>query len=141
MDFGCHRIEVLLHLLGPVRSATGTTGRVYPDHDVEDTATVAMAFENGASGLITVIRGGTEEYDTVYIQGTKGSIRLETLNEGWLTVATPEGTRRETWPCNANPHLPLIEAFSHDVVQGFPPAVDGRLGRSVQEIIAAVYRH
>ena len=65
---------------------------------------------------------------------------MDPLNEGWLTVATSEGTRRETWPCHANPHLPLIEAFSHDVVQGSPPAVDGRLGRSVQEIIEAFYR-
>jgi predicted dehydrogenase len=139
MDFGCHRIEVLLNLLGPVRAAAGTTGRVYPDHDVEDTATVAMAFENGASGLVTVIRGGTEEYDTVYIQGTRGSIRLGTLNEGWLTVSSPEGSRRETWPCHPNPHLPLIEAFSRDVGAARPPAVDGRVGRAVQRVIAAVY--
>ncbi len=140
MDFGCHRIEVLLNLLGPVRSVAGTTGRVYPGHDVEDTATVAMTFESGASGLVTVVRGGTEDFDTVCIQGTEGTIRLDTLNEGWLTVATSERTRRETWPCHANPHLPLIEAFCHDVVKGSPPAVDGRLGRSVQEIIEAVYR-
>jgi predicted dehydrogenase len=139
MDFGCHRIEVLLNLLGPVLSATGTTGRVYPDHDVEDTATVAMAFTSGASGLVTVIRGGTEDYDTVSIQGTQGSIRLETLNEGWLTVASAGGTRRETWPCSANPHLPLIDAFSRDVRQGRPPVVDGRVGRSVQAVIEAVY--
>lgn len=139
MDFGCHRIEILLHLLGPVRLTTGTTGRVYPDHDVEDTATVAMAFVSGASGLVTVIRGGTEDYDTVSIQGTQGSIRLETLNEGWLTVASTGGTRRETWPCHANPHLPMIEAFSRDVRLGRPPAVDGRVGRSVQAAIEAVY--
>jgi predicted dehydrogenase len=139
MDFGCHRIEVLLNLLGPARSATGTTGRVYPDHDVEDTATVAMAFAGGASGLVTVIRGGTEDYDTVSIQGTQGSIRLETLNEGGLTVSTAAGTRRENWPCHANPHLPLIEAFSRDVCLGQSPAVNGRVGRAVQAVIEAVY--
>ena len=139
MDFGCHRIEVLLNLLGSVRAATGTTGRVYPDHDVEDTATVALTFENGASGLVTVIRGGTEEYDQASIQGTRGSIRLDTLNEGRLTVATPDGTRRETWPCHPNPHQPLIEAFCRDLLTDQPPTVDGRVGRAVQEVIEAVY--
>jgi predicted dehydrogenase len=139
MDFGCHRIEVLLNLLGPVQSATGTTGQVYPDHDVEDTATVAIAFANGASGLVTVVRGGTEEYDTVYIQGTKGLLRVDGLNEGGMTVSTPEGLRRETWPCHPNPHLPLIEAFSRAVARGRPPAVDGIVGREVQRVIDAVY--
>lgn len=139
MDFGCHRVEVLLNLLGRVKSATGTTGRVYPDHDVEDTATVALAFQGGATGLVTVIRGGTEAYDTVYIQGTEGSIRVDTLNAGRMTVSTPAGIRRETWPCHANPHLPLIETFTCDVLEGRPPAVDGHLGREVQRIIDAVY--
>lgn len=139
MDFGCHRIEVLLNLLGPVQSASGTSGRVYPDHDVEDTATVAMAFANGASGLVTVIRGGTEAYDTVSIQGTAGSIRLDRLNEGWMTVSSPDGVRREAWPCHANPHLPLVEAFSREVGAGQPPAVGGHVGREVQRVIDAVY--
>jgi predicted dehydrogenase len=139
MDFGCHRIEVLLNLLGPLRSASGTTGRVYPDHDVEDTATVTMAFESGACGLVSVIRGGTEAYDAVAIQGTAGSIRLDSLNEGWMTVSTPDGVRRETWPCHANPHLPLIEAFSGEVGAGHAPTVGGDVGREVQRVIDAVY--
>ena len=139
MDFGCHRVEVLLNLLGRVKSATGTTGRVYPDHDVEDTAIVALAFQNGATGLVTVIRGGTEAYDTVYIQGTEGSLRVDNLNEGGMTVSTSAGIRQETWPGHANPHLPLIEAFTRDVVEARPPAVDGDLGREVQRIIGAVY--
>jgi predicted dehydrogenase len=141
MDFGCHRIEVLIYLLGPVKKATGVTGRVYSDHDVEDTATVAMAFESGANGVVTVLRGGTQERDAVLIQGTRGTIRVNTLNEGRMTVATAKDTRQERIPPSENAHKPLIEAFCQSVLQGRPVAVDGEVGLQVQEVISAVYQH
>ena len=139
MDFGCHRIEVLLHLFGVTRVATGTIGKVYPEHDVEDMATVALAFQGGESGLITVIRGGTEEYDKVFIQATGGTLRIDNLNDGTLTITTETGARKETLPCHVNPHLPLIDAFSAAILAGKPPEVDGRVGRAVQEVIDRIY--
>ena len=87
MDFGCHRIEVLLHLMGKETAAAGVCGRVYRDHDVEDTATVAIQFASGASGVVTATRGGTVERDVVCIQGTRGVVQVDNLNGGWLTVS------------------------------------------------------
>lgn len=40
MDFGCHRIEVLLNLLGDITAIQGLTAKIYPQHDVEDVAAV-----------------------------------------------------------------------------------------------------
>ena len=37
-DFGCHRIEVLLNLLGPIGRVSGMTARVALEREVEDTA-------------------------------------------------------------------------------------------------------
>ena len=139
MDFGCHRIELLLHLFGPPRVATGTIGKVYPEHDVEDTATVALAFKGGESGLITVIRGGTEEYDNLFIQATRGTLRIDNLNAGVLTITTETGSRQETLPCHDNPHRPLIEAFSAAILAGRPAEVDGRTGLAVQQVIDRIY--
>ena len=139
MDFGCHRIELLLHLFGPPRLATGTIGKAYAEHDVEDCATVALSFQGGQSGLVTVIRGGTEEYDKVLFQATRGTLHIDNLNQGALTVTTEAGCRTEALPCNANPHLPLIEAFSAAILAGTAPAVDGRVGLAVQEVIDRVY--
>ena len=47
MDFGCHRIEVLLNLFGAVRETTGLAANVAFDRDVEDTAAVLLRFESG----------------------------------------------------------------------------------------------
>ncbi|MCB2169303.1 MAG: Gfo/Idh/MocA family oxidoreductase [Deltaproteobacteria bacterium] len=141
MDFGCHRIEVLLHLLGKEISAGGVCGRVYGDHDVEDSATVAIQFASGANGLVTATRGGTMERDVVCIQGTRGVVRVDNLNGGWLTVSGENGTRQETLPCHANPHQPLIEAFCNAIRENRPPDVDAETGWRVQRIIDAVYRN
>lgn len=140
MDFGCHRIEVLLKLLGAVKRATGVIGNIYTDNDVEDTATVSMVFANDATGLVSVTRGGTLERDKVIIQGTRGAIRVDTLSAGWMTIANEEGTRRETLPCHEIPHLPLIEAFCRSIREKTNPAVDGRIGLAVQEVIETVYK-
>jgi predicted dehydrogenase len=139
MDFGCHRIELLLHLFGPVRFAAGTVGKGFEDHDVEDAASVALSFPGGASGLVTVIRGGTQNYDRMWIEGTRGVLHVAAFNQGVLTISTTAGARQEAWPCHANPHQPLIEAFSTAILAGRTPEVDGQMGLAVQEIIDRVY--
>ena len=54
MDFGCHRIEVLLNLLGPVDEALGLAGNTLFQREVEDTATVAVRWRSGALGSVNV---------------------------------------------------------------------------------------
>ena len=141
MDFGCHRIEVMLYLLGEEVAAGGVSGNVYADHDVEDTATVAIQFANGANGIVSVTRGGTVEWDTLCVLGTAGSVQVDNLNGGGLTIISEKGTRQETLPCHANPHQPMIEAFCQSIAEGRPPDVDAETGWRVQRIIDAVYRN
>jgi predicted dehydrogenase len=141
MDFGCHRIEVLLHLLGWEVAAGGVCGNVYRDHDVEDTASVAIRFASGANGLVSVTRGGTLEQDVVWVQGTRGTARIDNLNGGWLTVTGEAGTRQETLPCHANPHRPLIDAFCRAIRAKREPDVGAETGWRVQRIIDAIYRN
>jgi predicted dehydrogenase len=138
MDFGCHRIEVMLYLLGEEVAAGGVNGSIYADHDVEDTATVAIQFEHGANGVVSVTRGGTIDKDTFCVQGSDGSLRVDNLNGGWLTVSGEPGTWQETQPCHANPHLPMIEAFCRTIAEGRRPEVDAETGWRVQRIIDAV---
>lgn len=141
MDFGCHRIEVLLHLLGHETAAGGVGGNVYADHDVEDTATVAVRFQSGATGVVSVTRGGTLERDIVCVQGTRGAVQVGNLNGGWLTVTGEAGTRQETLPCDPNPHRPLIEAFCRAIAENRPPDIGAETAWRVQRIIDAVYHN
>jgi predicted dehydrogenase len=139
MDFGCHRIEILLNLLGKTNRVSGVTGHIYPQYDVEDTAVVAVAFESGACGVVSVMRGGTSEKDTLFIQGTRGTIAAEDLNKGLLQITTAEGCRQEIWPPHKNFHQPLIEDFVRAIEENRSFAVDGQVGLNVNDIIAAIH--
>ena len=140
MDFGCHRIEVLLHLLGEINSVKAATAKVYDRHAVEDVATLLLEFGNGAHGVLSVMRGGTEDRDTVTILGTKGSVRVNTLSLGVITIVSDDGSQTQTLPPHDNFHLPMIAAFTRSLLEGKTPEVDGRVGLRVQEIVDEAYR-
>ena len=141
MDFGCHRIEVMLNLMGRIAEVKGVTGKVYPENEVEDVATVSIKFENNACGVLTVMRGGTINRDTVYIQGTNGSIQVENLNEGSISFKTGNRSYQDTLPKAENGHLPLIESFTQAILNNKAPKVDGNVGLGVQRVIEAAYKH
>ena len=139
MDFGCHRIELLLNLLGTITEVKGLTAKIYPQHEVEDVAAVLFEFENGATGVLTLIRGGTQDRDRVYIQGTGGFINVNSLKQGDITLATCDGEQHESLPPCENAHLPLIESFTNSILSNRIPDVDGVLGLKVQKIIEFAY--
>ena len=59
-DFGCHRIEVLLDLFGPIDGVKSTIGHVLFDRNVEDVATAQFQFESGACATLSVTHAAFE---------------------------------------------------------------------------------
>jgi predicted dehydrogenase len=102
---------------------------------------VAVRFQSGAIGVVSVTRGGTLEQDLVCVQGTRGVVRIDNFNGGWLTVTGEAGTRQETLPCDVNPHRPLIEAFCRAIREKRPPDIGADTAWRVQRIIDAVYHN
>jgi len=140
MDFGCHRIEVLLNLFGSVTRASGKTTIAAFDRRVEDTAAAVLEFERGPLATLVVTHAASEPRDTVTIFGTRGSIRVGVLNAGDVTVTTADGrTRAESHPPAPNLHQPLVEDFVEALAAGRPPAVPGEAGRAVAEIEKRIY--
>ena len=139
-DFGCHRLEVLLHLLGPVRRVTSIVSTVALQHrNVEDTAAALLQFERGATGLVAVSHAAAERQDTFDLFGTTGSVRIASLTRGEIVVRAAESERTESHPPPANVHQPLVDDFVDAVRSGRPPAVDGHAGRAVAAVQDAIY--
>jgi predicted dehydrogenase len=139
MDFGCHRIEVLVNLFGPhVRHATALTANVVFDRPVEDTAAVLLQFEGGPCASVTVTHASRERQDTLHVFGTRGSIHIDDLNAGVVQVRT-DSQRIEAHPPAANVHLPLVEDFVNAVLTNREPAVTGETGRAVAAIEDIIY--
>ena len=138
-DFGCHRLEVLLNLLGPVAGVHGFTTNVVFAREVEDTAAVILQFERGTCGVLTVTHAAHEPQDTLQIFGSEGSLHVPVLNGAELHVRTAGKDRVELHPPAANWHAPLIEDFVEAVFEGREPAVGGQTGRAVALIEEQIY--
>lgn len=139
MDFGCHRLEVLVNLFGPVRQTAALTANVVFDREVEDTAAVLLRFEQGPCAVVVVTHGVRDRQDTLHVFGTRGSIRCHNLNAGTLELLLDGRRHTETLPPAANVHLPLIEDFVDAVFSDRPPAVDGDTARHVSAIEDRIY--
>jgi predicted dehydrogenase len=139
-DFGCHRIEVLLDLLGPVRAARGHAARVrFHEREVEDTCVAHLDFASGAQAILAVSHAAHEPRDTLEIYGSAGSAHVPVLNQGRLRIVTATGTREELHPPHPNLHLPLIADFVAAVREGRAPAVTGEIGLEVSRVLGEVY--
>jgi predicted dehydrogenase len=138
-DFGCHRLEVLIDLFGPVRRVTSIAANVVFDREVEDTAIASLQFERGTCATLAVTHAALEARDTLRIFGTNGSIHVETLNKGDLRIVAGGQERREVEPPAANLHQPLIEDFVEAISTQREPIVNGDIGRAVAAVEADIY--
>jgi predicted dehydrogenase len=139
MDFGCHRLEILLNLFGSAQRTTSLLSRALYEREVEDTSTATLLFANGTQGVLTVTHAAFESQDTLTIFGSAGSLYVPLLNQGELHIKTAAGERREQHPPPPNIHQPLIEDFTRAVLNEGAPQVGGMIGRAVASVEAEIY--
>lgn len=140
MDFGCHRIEVMLNLFGPVKEVRSvTSAHLLQQRDVEDTVVAIMQFVNGAMGVLSVTHASQVRKDTLDIYATRGMLSVPVLNDGTLIILNADGERIEKYPPHTNLHLPLVENFTAAVLDDSKPVVTGEHGREVSLILDAIY--
>lgn len=139
MDFGCHRIEVLLNLLGPLAAAASLNTSVSFKRPVEDTSLATFRFASGAVAALAVTHAAWESTDTLDLYGSRGSFHIASLNRGELLIRTAAGERTESHPPHPNIHQPSIADFVAALLEGRSPMVDGQIGREVARIEDLLY--
>ena len=139
MDFGCHRVELLMNLFGNVQSVRGLTSHETFCREVEDTASALIRFGNGTCASVTVTHAAREPKDTLDIYGTVGSIHIPVLNAGKMIVRSEPGERIEEHPPDQNFHSPLIANFAGAVLNDGEPVVNGEIGRDVSAMVERIY--
>jgi predicted dehydrogenase len=137
-DFGCHRLHVFLTLFGRVAEARGLTAQVALRRSVEDTAVALLRFEDGPVVTLRVTHATSQSKDTLDIYGRTGSIHIPKLNGPELRIHAYGAETVEQHPPPQNLHQPLVEQFVNAVRGEEAPAVDGRVGREVNRLLAAV---
>ena len=139
-DFGCHRIEVLLDLLGPIaRVAGGSTNVRFTERDVEDTCVAHFVFASGAQAVLAVSHAAGQPRDSFDIIGTEGSVHVPVLNLGRMRLVTADGEVEENHLPHPNLHLPLVQDFVEAVDAKREPVVTGEMGQAVAHALDAIY--
>jgi predicted dehydrogenase len=139
-DFGCHRIQLLLHLFGPIRAVNSVMSKALFDREVEDTAAASFEFAQGTIATLTVSHAVMQPRDTFTVWGSEGFIRTEVLNEGKLIIKTRDDERIESPAPARNIHQPLIEDFVHAVINDHQPVVTAEIAKAVAQIEEEIYR-
>jgi predicted dehydrogenase len=140
MDFGSHRLELLVSLFGDVESVTGWSDKLlFPEREVEDSAGASLKFKSGVRASLLISHAAVEPRDVVDVYLSEGSLHVDELNTGKLRIVTRQGTTVESLPPHANLHQPLVEDFVDAIHEGRTPRVTGEDGREIQRLLTEVY--
>jgi UDP-N-acetyl-2-amino-2-deoxyglucuronate dehydrogenase len=159
MNQAIHSVDLLIWLMGPVKSLSAQTATLAHQRiEVEDVATAALKFENGALG---VIEATTAAYPgmlkKIEIHGSHGSASIEeedikTWEFAKMTakdkkIAAEFSSRNTTGGGAADPSAIGHAAHAHQfrdvlksIKQGTQPSIDGAEGRRSVEVILAIYQ-
>lgn len=155
---GVHWLDLLRYLVGEVEAVTAFTANVGgEDIDVEDVASVALRFANGAVGSLYagyLIPGGLpEDYDTTLIlRGSAGwaafdpvadekVLRLRSTHPAWQSA--PARTIRYDLPPVAayagQPGINHLRDFLAAIEEDREPLVNGQEALRTLEVIEAIH--
>ncbi len=146
---GIHLIDLLLSVMGPVKTVYAKTKTLAHNIEVEDIGVAMLEFENGAFGVIeaaTAIYPGLPA--RMDIHGVKGSLTIEGDKMVFLHVQGEEPVVASDVDAggSSNPTdidvTPFVRQFT-DIVQavrnGRKPLVSGEEARKPLQLILAIY--
>ena len=158
MNQAIHNVDLLLWMMGDAAEVTGFTAMLAHERiEVEDTATAAIRFKNGALGVLLATTSVHPGYPKqIAVHGDKGSAVIE--HEDVLrwdfspaSADDDEVRRRFAAKVGASGGAADPKAISHEghrrqladfvaaVRENRVPKVDGREGRKAVDLICAIY--
>lgn len=139
-DVGSHRIDLLLHLLGPVAEVSALTDTLTQEYAAEDSASLLLRFASGVHGLVGIYWNMRQRMDELEIIGTDGRIVVSELERGVMELRRPGiPTERQVLPPPRPTHIDLVEDFVQSVRDARAPAVPGEAGLATTAVLDAAY--
>ncbi|WP_199099711.1 Gfo/Idh/MocA family oxidoreductase [Dyella sp. ASV21] len=111
MDIGCHTLDILDWLFGPIVSASGQASNQLGAYPVEDSVAMAFAFGNGMLGTGLWNFGSFKYHDQVEVVGDQGRITFATFGDGPIHVESASGTHEYKVANPLHIQQPLIETI------------------------------
>lgn len=109
VDLGCHTLDLLDFLLGPIVEVVGEARSVSGAYPAEDTVRMAFAFGNGVRGEGDWCFCSDGRRDLVEIEGERGRLRFATFDEAPVELEAAGGVQRFEIANPRHIQLPLVE--------------------------------
>ncbi|HET6862011.1 MAG TPA: Gfo/Idh/MocA family oxidoreductase [Pyrinomonadaceae bacterium] len=155
MNQGVHTIDLLLWLLGDVKSVFALSRTSLHDIESEDTLVATIEFANGAVGTLEAATSAFPGYERrVEITGSEGTIifkhdrivaadlRSASAFPGGLSDQQNDTNRSANSPIvsDVSGHKSIIQDFLHAIRSNTVPRCDGREGRRSVALVQAIYK-
>jgi predicted dehydrogenase len=109
MDIGCHTLDVLDFLFGPIVAASGQARSQLKAYEPEDTVAMSFAFGNGMLGTGLWNFASFRHEDRIEVIGDGGRMSFATFGDGPIRVENAVGTVEYTVANPVHIQQPLIE--------------------------------
>ncbi len=156
-DIGCHLLDLLRWLLGPIKSVTGKAANMIFDYPADDTAVGMVEFEHGGIGIIECyfclpdefVGGELEISGTeakVTCQGTlgqcgSGTMRIE-RSASRHAAEMPVEQDTHTYSADANLYARQLDRFAEYILTGTKPTMSTLPeGAEIIALLADIYAH
>jgi 1,5-anhydro-D-fructose reductase (1,5-anhydro-D-mannitol-forming) len=147
-DMGCHKLDMLVDLLGMPVSVYGLMDTLTHGYEVEDSCSALLEMPNGAHCIASFNWNSRIWADEFVILGTNGEIIMDPCDSDRLTVRMNprviRGLGREettiSRPNHPNVHYPLIDDFARSIIENREPRISGAEAYKTNRILNAIER-
>jgi predicted dehydrogenase len=115
-DLGCHTLDILDFILGPLTDVGGTAANLASPYDVEDTVAMHFRTESGALGTARWNFAAFQREDMIEITGTDGRVSLSTFRTEPVRLATARGVEEFDLANPEHVQQPLIQTVVDDLL-------------------------
>jgi predicted dehydrogenase len=111
MDVGCHTLDILDWLFGPMASVSGHASNQRGAYPAEDGVAMSFAFGNGMLGTGLWNFDGLQPRDTIEVIGDGGRLSFATFGDGPIRLENPVGVREFHVENPLHIQQPLVETI------------------------------
>lgn len=131
MDLGCHTLDILDFMLGPLSEVQGSARNRASDYGPEDTVAMRFSVDNGALGTASWNFAGGAVEDRIEVTGTDGRITLSTFGDDPVSLSTRRGEERFPFKNPYHIQQPLVQTVVDDLLgKGTSPSTGESAGRT-----------
>jgi len=144
LDVGCHVLDLMDFLFGPIVIDTATAINRSRLYDVEDAVSIRFTTSGGARGTGEWDFRAAAREDVLTIDGTRGRLQMSVFGDEPLRLSGKDGGEESLSRPNPSPiQLPLIQSIVDELRgEGVSPSTGktgARTSRLVDEVLDAFY--